>query len=82
MSLKTLNNEEYSRESAQNEILPCVLQDAVCTDGSWYLFGEPAVFDAECCEIMNLIFNGDLYPIYPIAAKAEKKSGCYIIHLD
>lgn len=59
---------------------PCVLQDAVIHDGTWFLYDKPAVFDEEACEVMSQIFRDEVN--VPVAATAEFINGCYVIHLD
>lgn len=61
-------------------IEPCVLQDAIMHDGTWFLYDKPAVFDEEACEVMSQIFRDEI--CVPIAAVAEYKDDCYVIHLD
>lgn len=80
-SCLVLNRNKIGIIHEPTKTVSCVLQDAVCTDGVWSLYGEPLVFDEECCEIMNNIFNRDMM-YEPVACYAEHINGCYIMHLD
>lgn len=78
MAITDVNKDTDTDVSESN--ISCVLQDAVMHDGTWFLHDEPAVFDEEACEVMSQIFRDEICT--PVAAVAEYKDGCYLIHLD
>lgn len=75
-----INRDKIGTIHQEKQVISCVLQDAMCHDGTWSLYDRPAVFDEQSSEIMAQLLNGEFD--CQIAAFAELINGCYIIHLD
>lgn len=75
-----INRDKIGTIHKPKQVISCVLQDAMCHDGTWSLYDKPVVFDEQSSEIMAAIFKGEVNA--PIAAYAELINNCYVIHLD